>query len=293
MPIAAASLWQGISTATRGWLPGRPNRSRTMSRRIRNRRPAADGQGLFQDAASAIPPLIGVPMRSTRTTVAQMIVRSPPDCQVAMYSRSLSTRRTLLLRIRLAAPAAHLRETGHAGLDAMAGGVAVGDRLERPSAGAGAGRVRPRADQRHRRRQHVQQLRQFIERGAAQQRATRVTRGSWRVACRQIPFVPRVWCIVRNFSITNRLAVQSDTLLAEQRAGPLLVRRISRGDEEHRGSPSPPGRSTPGRYPVVRLTIKRRRRSIRAIARADKTNVGEGNRCRPEGHRELSRRTKS
>ena len=52
--------------------------------------------------------------------------------------------------VGFAPPTADLGQAGHAGFNAVAGRVTMADCLERTAADAGAGSMRPGADQRHR-----------------------------------------------------------------------------------------------------------------------------------------------
>jgi hypothetical protein len=166
----------------------------------------------------------------------------PDDLQVAprapvgdVFKIRVDPAQKFLFRIGFAAPAADLRQPGHAWLDAVAGGVLFGDRLERAARRAGAGRMRPRPDQRHRSRQHVQELRQFVER-CVTQHGTHP--GDPRVVAGGLQKGPVICGAVMHgakFQHHEAAAVQADAFLPKQRR-PFTGQLDRGGDDQHRQS---------------------------------------------------------
>ena len=143
-------------------------------------------------------------MRSTVAMVRPMIRRSLPRLHVAMYSRSLSIRRSnFIFGVGFAPPPTNLRQTGHAGFDAVAAGVTMADRLERSAADAGAGGMRTGPDQRHRaHRDTLSNCGNSSPRCGEAKRRPASREDRRRVACGHDPGMTGTR-MVRNFSMTN------------------------------------------------------------------------------------------
>ena len=163
----------GVIIAVR-WASRTGDMTRGHSSRRAGRRPLARGSRMARVCRMILPPRLSrhCAWRNTGAKVRARITMSSHSDQLSMYSRSdFDAAEQLLLGLGLAAPAADLGEAGQTRAHAMARRVVRRDHLERLAAGARARSMRPWPDQRHVAAQHVEELRQFIERCAPQEGA--------------------------------------------------------------------------------------------------------------------------
>src|SRR5665213_2825537 len=142
LAIVASSLWQGISTATRGagrstmFLRGVSFGSVIQSGAARGSIAAAARCSNVSDMASPSVGIAHAQHRADRARENQEIEAKSPCFDVFKIAGKPSQQ--LFLRVCLAAPAAHLRQAGHTRPHIMPYRVPIAHLLERNAAGATA-----------------------------------------------------------------------------------------------------------------------------------------------------------
>ena len=142
----------------------------------------------------------------------------------------------LFLRVGLAAPAVDLRPAGDAGLDAVAGEIAVDDLLVEPVGGLRLQRMRTRADEREvALERDVDELRQLVEAGLADEAAdagdARIVAGGELRGVRDPS-----WCDVHRAELEHldQLVVEAVALLPEEHRAGAVEPDGERDGEHHR-----------------------------------------------------------
>src|SRR5690606_14079147 len=134
---------------------------------------ADDLSAQLADKSKAAAPILVRVARIEQTDGGQQryLEVEPQRPVLAAVEVELGTFADLLVGVHLAAPAVDLRPASHAGLDLVTGQIAVHDLGVEQVVRLRGDRVRPRPNQRQRAHQRVEELRQFVDRGLADEAA--------------------------------------------------------------------------------------------------------------------------